>query len=376
MLKDSEMKWTFLMPPDDLTGGNRVVATYAKCLQNLGNEVLVVSSASDKPRLRKWVSTLVRGRWKNLMHMIKPLPGHVANSGVPHKVLTNKRPIAASDLPDSDVVVATWWETAHWMHALPRHKGRKVHLIQGYEIWIDPAQTPLVNEALCLPNLKIAISAGLKQTIEDKLGPLNIHVVPNAVDLVQFNAPPRARNSVPRVGFIYAQAAIKGADVCAAACELARQKIPNLQVLSFGVDELLSPQALPSGTQYFLQPNQNTLAGLYAQCDVWLFGSRLDSFGLPILESMACRTPVIGVPIGAAPDLIADGGGLLVPGESPQEMADAMVSVLSESPNDWLARSDLAHKRAHAYSWEHATQRLLTLLHADAANDRGRDPNA
>jgi len=39
------MRWTFLMPADDLGGGNRVVATYAKCLQKLGHEVLVVSNA-------------------------------------------------------------------------------------------------------------------------------------------------------------------------------------------------------------------------------------------------------------------------------------------------------------------------------------------
>jgi glycosyltransferase involved in cell wall biosynthesis len=370
MLKESKMRWTFLMPPDDLTGGNRVVATYAMCLQKLGHDVLVVSSAADKPTLRKWLSTLVRGRWKNLMRLLKPLPGHVANSGVPHKVLTRKRAINANDLPEADVVVATWWETANWMHALPISKGRKLHLIQGYEIWFDPAQTPLVHEALCLPNLKIAISNGLKQTIEDKLGPLNIHVVPNAVDLVQFNAPPRVRNAVPKVGYIYAHAAIKGADVCTAACELARQQIPNLQVLSFGVDELLSPQALPTGTQYFLRPDQSILASLYAQCDLWLFGSRLDSFGLPILEAMACRTPVIGVPIGAAPDLLGNGGGVLVPGESPQAMADAMVSVLSEASLDWLARSDMAHARAHAYSWNEATQRLLGLLKNDVTDDQ------
>jgi len=303
------------------------------------------------------------------MHMLKPGSGHVANSGVPHKVLARKRAIVASDLPDADVVVATWWETADWMHELPGHKGRHVHLIQGYEIWIDPSQTPSVHRALRHPNLKIAISQGLKQTIEDKLGPLGMHVVPNAVDLTQFNAPPRDRNQIPRVGFIYAHLAIKGADVCAAACELARQKIPNLQVLSFGVDDLLNLQALPAGTQYFQRPAQNMLADLYAQCDVWLFGSRLDSFGLPILEAMACRTPVIGVPIGAAPDLLVNGGGVLVPGESPQAMADAMVAVLSESPSDWRTRSDLAHTRAHAYSWEDATQRLLDLLQDHAAQD-------
>ena len=49
------MRLTFLMPADDLTGGNRVVATYAKCLQNLGHDVLVVSNAL---RLKRWTPKL------------------------------------------------------------------------------------------------------------------------------------------------------------------------------------------------------------------------------------------------------------------------------------------------------------------------------
>ncbi|MFZ3585099.1 hypothetical protein ACOI1H_23630, partial [Loktanella sp. DJP18] len=34
------------------------------------------------------------------------------------------------DLPDSDVIIATWWETAEWVAALPSIKGRKFYLLQ------------------------------------------------------------------------------------------------------------------------------------------------------------------------------------------------------------------------------------------------------
>lgn len=360
------MRLTFLMPADDLTGGNRVVATYAKCLQKLGHDVLVVSNAPDPTPWRKRARAVLQGEWKKALGLGQRLPGHVANSGVPHHVLSRKRPIHASDVPDADFVVATWWETAEWMYALPPSKGRHVHLIQGYEVWGGPDQTASVHRVLQQPNLKIAISNALKQTIEEALGPLGVHVVPNAVDLVQFNAPPRERNPVPRVGFIYSQAAIKGADVCTAACDLARQKIPSLQVLSFGSDALLDLRSLPLGAHYIQRPNQDALAQLYAQCDVWLFGSRLDSFGLPILEAMACRTPVVGVPIGAAPELLQEGGGELVPSESPQAMADALVRLLSEPASAWRRRSQLAHMRAHAYSWDDATKRFLALLNSHA----------
>ena len=100
----------------------------------------------------------------------------------------------------------------------------------------------------------------------------------------------------------------------------------------------------------------------YAACDYWLFGSRLDSFGLPILEAMACRTPVIGVPIGAAPDLISEGGGVLVDFASVASMAQAIVSLCRTSEADWQGISDKAHATAHAYSWTDATHKLLQVL--------------
>jgi glycosyltransferase involved in cell wall biosynthesis len=249
------------------------------------------------------------------------------------------------------------------MDRMPASKGRKVHLIQGYEVWLGPQAVAQVHAALQLPNLKIAISSDLKQTIEAKLGNLGITVVPNAVDLTQFNAAPRSRHDAPTVGFVYAVAAIKGADICAHACELARQKIPGLRVVAFGADHPSTDVPLPSGTEFVYRPRQNELKEVYSRCDAWLFGSRLDSFGLPILEAMACRTPVIAVPIGAAPDLLGDGTGVLVAKESPEEMADAIVALCHETPGEWQQRSERAYRKAHSYSWNDAANRLLEVLH-------------
>lgn len=356
------MRITFLMPSDNLTGGNRVVAIYAQQLMARGHEVLVVSCAPDRLGLRDTVRSVVRQDWARLRQHTRPQPGHIALSGVPHKVLERPRAITAADVPDADIIIATWWETAVWMHGMPASKGRRVHLIQGYEVWFGPEAIAQVHAALQLPNTKIAISSDLKATIEAKLGPLGITVVPNAVDLTQFTAPARSRQPSPTVGFVYAVAAIKGADICAQACELARRALPDLKVVAFGADQPSAEVPLPIGTDYFYRPEQTALKGIYGRCDVWLFGSRLDSFGLPILEAMACRTPVIAVPIGAAPELLGDGTGVLVAKESPEAMAQAIVNLLRQPAQDWLQRSDRAYQKAHSYSWEDATARLLVAL--------------
>jgi glycosyltransferase involved in cell wall biosynthesis len=361
------MRITFLMPADDLTGGNRVVGVYAQRLRERGHDVLVVSNAPDRPSLRERFRALRHGRWRELRARMRPPPGHIALSGVPHRTLERPRPIVAADVPDADVVVATWWETAVWMHGMPARKGRRVHLIQGYETWTGGDVAERVHAALRLPNRKIAISASLAREIEAELGDLGIAVVPNAVDLAQFDAPPRTRGEPPTVGFIYAHAPFKGADIAIRACELARRELPGLRVLAFGADEPSRDLPLPAGAEFVHRPAQARIASLYARCDAWLFGSRVDSFGLPILEAMACRTPVIGVPVGAAPELLADGGGTLVPPESPEAMAAAIVALCRAPAEDWRRASARAHARAHGYSWDDATTRLLAALSGDGA---------
>ncbi len=356
------MRITFLLPSDNLTGGNRVVAIYAQQLVARGHEVQVVTCAPDRLGLREMARAVRKGEWQSLKNHLTPQNGHIALSGVAHKILERPRAITAQDVPDADILIATWWETALWMHTMPKSKGRKVHLIQGYEVWLDPQAVARVHAALQLPNLKIAISSDLKQTLEEKLGEQGIQVVPNAVDLEQFNAVQREKQITPTVGFVYAHAAIKGADICMHACELARQQLPQLKVVAFGADQPSNDLPLPTGTAYFYRPEQSQLKAIYARCDAWLFGSRLDSFGLPILEAMACRTPVIAVPVGAAQDLLGDGTGVLVARESPKAMAEAIVALCSQPANDWLALSERAYREAHSYSWDDATTRLLATL--------------
>lgn len=356
------MRITFMMPADDLTGGNRVVATYAKILRARGHEVQVVSNAPDRPTLREQWRALRHGQWRAMRARMRPMPGHIAQSGVPYKVLERPRAITASDLPDADVLIATWWETAVWMHEMPPTKGRKVHLIQDYEVWTGGDVSAQVNAALRLPNCKIVISNELKRTLETQVGNLDVTLVPNAVDLQQFDAPPRQRGETPTVGFIYGRMPRKAADLNARACELAQRQLPALQVLAFGAEQPISELPLPTGAMFFHRPPQDQIASLYARCDAWLFGSRIDSFGLPILEAMACRTPVIGVPVGAAPELLADGVGILVPPESAEDMAAAIVTLCTLPAADWRRMSDRAYERAHSYSWDDATDRLLQAL--------------
>jgi glycosyltransferase involved in cell wall biosynthesis len=70
----------------------------------------------------------------------------------------------------------------------------------------------------------------------------------------------------------------------------------------------------------------------------------------------------VGLPVGAAPDLLVDGCGVLVRPESEGVLAvrqaRALVDLLKAPEADWRAMSERAHRRAHGYSWEDAAECL------------------
>ncbi len=137
---------------------------------------------------------------------------------------------------------------------------------------------------------------------------------------------------------------------------------PRLKLVAFGYRDPSPELPLPPGAEFRKQPPQDTLKNIYGRCDAWLFGTRKEGFGLPILEAMACRTPVIGTPAGAAPELLERGGGMLVPMEDPRAMADAILKVCSMHATDWRAMSDAAHATATRYTWDDATDQFEAAL--------------
>jgi len=70
------------------------------------------------------------------------------------------------------------------------------------------------------------------------------------------------------------------------------------------------------------------LPTFYSAAEVFAFPSRYEGFGLPVLEAMACGTPVVA---GDAPAVneIAGGAALLVPPNDWRALADAIEQMLT-----------------------------------------------
>jgi glycosyltransferase involved in cell wall biosynthesis len=186
--------------------------------------------------------------------------------------------------------------------------------------------------------------------------------VPNSVDLEQFRSPPRGKQPTPVVGTIYSRSHFKGADIAIAAAQLAKEKLPDLKLIGFGLHDKSKDQPLPGWMSFRTNIPDAELKAVYGACDAWLFPPRKEGYGLPVLEAFACRTPVVATPAGAAPELHAGGGGRLVPHEEPAAMAEALVQICSLADEQWRGLSASAYATVTGYSWTDATDRFEAAL--------------
>ncbi|MDY7107615.1 MAG: glycosyltransferase family 4 protein [Planctomycetota bacterium] len=361
------MKITFVLSHAGLAGGVRVVAIYARLLQQRGHEVTAISTRYRWPSRRGRAMATMRRLARRAAG--RPEPSHFNDVPVAHRALEHAGPVTDAHVPEGDVVVATWWETAPWVAALSPSRGAKAYFMQDYGA---PGQElEDVVPTWSLPLHLITISRWLADLIVEHRGEVPISLVPNGVDLDLFHAPPRGKQPQPAVGFVYRESPVKGADIVLEAFRLARRSVPDLRLLTYGPMPPEDANALAAGMTFHHRPADEKLAGIYASCDAWLFASRREGFGLPILEAMACRTPVIATPAGAAPELLADGGGLVVNREDPAGMARAIEHIAGLGDHDWRSMSEHAHATAARHTWNDATDRFEAALYEAIERERG-----
>jgi alpha-1,6-mannosyltransferase len=109
--------------------------------------------------------------------------------------------------------------------------------------------------------------------------------------------------------------------------------------------------------------DRGALARALSAADVAFAPSVAETFGLSILEAMACGTPVVTSVTGGAPELLAPQAGVAVEA-TPDGLADGVREVLS-----WpvRARRRAARARAEEFPWS-ATINAMLDLHAGPAH--------
>ncbi|MEL7016659.1 MAG: glycosyltransferase family 4 protein [Pseudomonadota bacterium] len=361
---------TFVVCNPDLSGGIRIIADHARCLKEKGHQVHIVAVDNSRTNPRAMVRSLVKtGRLP-----ASPInTQHFDEAGLDLTLIKRPDGPSTDDFPDADVVIATWWETAEWICNLGPEKGRKVYFIQGYEpLYPGAPDADRVRETYRYPFYQIGVCRWLCEKVEaDQSGPgaQGCTLVENGIDLARFRAPERVRGRPPTLGYMYSSAAFKNPDLAVATINRLAAQIADLQFLVFGAQDPLDAHQFPDRTQFIKRPAQSDIPGLYAMCDAWLVTSDHEGFGLPIIEAMACGTPVISTHAGISTEAVTAANGFLCADRTPEALATGVQTVLTKSPTAWEALSRNARTTAERFTWGRASDAFEAALY-DAVKDQ------
>jgi glycosyltransferase involved in cell wall biosynthesis len=115
-----------------------------------------------------------------------------------------------------------------------------------------------------------------------------------------------------------------------------------------------------------------TLAAIYRRCALLVMPSEREGFGLPLLESLACGTPVVASDIAALREVGGDAVTYCAVGniDSWTAAIDALLDEREQQPSQWTARQERGVRRAEAFSWSKYAREIASLYEhmADATS--------
>lgn len=195
----------------------------------------------------------------------------------------------------------------------------------------------------------IMVATASLRTELQRRGFHNIRAWTRGVDLDLFKPEPREEWGLPKPVFLYVGRVAVEKNIGA----FLDLDLPGSKVVVGG-----GPQLEPLRRSYpgvtFAGPRYGAaLARSYAGADVFVFPSLTDTFGLVILEALACGTPVAAYPVTGPLDVMANATGTI--GAMNADLRTAALEAL---------RADRAACRAHAerYSWRACAEIFLSHL--------------
>jgi len=171
-------------------------------------------------------------------------------------------------------------------------------------------------------------------------------VIPEGIDVAQFRprqrdaAEFRQRYGLARDSFVLAVGALspeKRYDFLFAALKGLGPSAPLLVICGTGMEEQRLrdlASRLDLRVRFLGQISRDELPGAYSASAALVHGCAVETFGLSVLEAMACGCPVIAVAGGALPEVVGVDGtcGVLVDPAAPLEMRDAITALLRDKP--------------------------------------------
>lgn len=287
------MTITFLLPRtgEKPIGGFKIIYEYGNALSERGVKVQYIYGIATRKDLVMPVSLLYRlvrfFRFLRYKFFQEYSPSawikmHTSSEHILSFTLSEK------NIKSSDVVIASSWVTALWLHNYKRlPASKKFYFIQAFENWHGGDKK--VIETWKMPLNKIVISPWLLD-IAHKLGEKAV-LIENGFNLKDFfvKKPIASRNPYS-IMMLWHDNPIKGCELGLTACKKLKEKYPDIRLIMFGVPE--RPSDIPEWIEYHHQPSKSLLRDLYNDASIFIGTSYSEGWGLTVGEAMLCGCAV------------------------------------------------------------------------------------
>lgn len=216
----------------------------------------------------------------------------------------------------------------------------------------------LAKFALNNAQLLVLVSISLQEYLES-LGINNkIIIVPNVVNTELFY--PMHINKISKtkkILFVGMLTPIKGIPYLLKAINLIKNEREDfvLDIIGEGIfrkeyENLANELDIPELVRFHGRKNKEETANSMQECDFLVLPSLYETFGVVLIEAMACGKPVISTLNGGQGEFVNDRNGILVPAENPEALAKAIEYMLEhyQDYDDML----ISHEIKNKFSYE------------------------
>jgi len=188
-------------------------------------------------------------------------------------------------------------------------------------------------------------------------------IIPNGVDLHTFHPNGAVRGGAPRLLFLGRLDPRNGLGTVIAALPRVLDRFPGTELVVAGDGPLRSfyeRQARRLGAHVrFVGYVNGERPTFYDEADLYLCPTTKASFGITLLEAMACGTPLVVSDITGFRELVGDGGeALLVDKDDPAAWSEAVVRLIDD-PTRRAAMGRAGLAKASRFAWPVVTDRVL-----------------
>ena len=233
---------------------------------------------------------------------------------------------------------------------------------EGFEKRRPEVRAAEIKEQTLATAIVTATSFAKRTMVENGVAADKIQVIPYGVDAQRFSVRKSDENQPFRFAFAGLLTARKGIPILLEAWEQFASSGAELWLIGPASQSALTLLPQLRGIRRVGAVSQEEMVRLLNQCDVFVFPSFFEGFGLVILEAMACGLPVITTTATAGPDVITQGedGWILEPGDR-----DGLLRAMEFCLENRKSVSDMgakARETAERFSWKVYGDRWAELL--------------